>query len=98
MVKSTLSEKQFQQAVIDMARLHRWLVYHTHDSRRSDPGFPDLTLVRDGRLIFAELKTEKGKATYDQVFWLHALWRRPLTFTCGGPPTGVRSKRCCGDA
>lgn len=74
MSKSTyLTEKDFQQAVVDMARLHRWLVYHTFDSRRSDPGFPDLTMVRDGTLIFAELKKEKGHLTQDQIRWLDAL-------------------------
>ena len=46
MSKSTLKESDFQRAVIEMARLHGWLVYHTHDSRRSAPGFPDLVLVQ----------------------------------------------------
>ena len=73
MSKSTLSESDFQNTVIELAKLHRWLVYHTFDSRRSDPGFPDLTMVRDGRLIFAELKTEKGRLTGDQAHWLHEL-------------------------
>ena len=65
-----MSEADFQRAVIDMARLHRWLVYHTQDSRRSAPGFPDLTMVRDGKVIFAELKTDKGQLTEDQYLWL----------------------------
>ena len=73
MSKSTLTEKKFQESVIHMARLHRWLVYHTHDSRRSQPGFPDLTMVRHGKLIFAELKTDKGKLTKDQAWWLAGL-------------------------
>ena len=73
MSKSTLTEANFQRTVIELAELHRWLVYHTHDSRRSQPGFPDLTMVRRGKLIFAELKTEKGKLTEDQAHWLAAL-------------------------
>ena len=48
-------------------------IYHTFDSRRSQVGFPDLTLVRDGRLVFLELKTEKGKATAEQESWVAAL-------------------------
>jgi hypothetical protein len=66
--------------VVDLARLKGWLVYHTHDSRHSAAGFPDLVLVRRGRLIFAELKrnatTERAKArqvTADQAAWLAAL-------------------------
>ena len=38
------------------------LVYHPRYSLGSEPGWPDLTLIRrrDRRLVFAELKSEKG--------------------------------------
>ena len=39
------TEDQWQSAVIEYARLMGWLVYHTHDSRHSEKGFPDLVLV-----------------------------------------------------
>ena len=67
------TEADFQNTVIELAELHRWLVYHTHDSRRSAPGFPDLTMVRDGKLVFAELKTEQGLLTDDQWNWVEEL-------------------------
>lgn len=67
------TEKEFSQAIVDIARLLGWRVYRTHDSRRSPAGFPDLVLVRDGRLVFAELKTERGRVTADQQEWLAAL-------------------------
>jgi hypothetical protein len=67
---TTLTEKQWQSLVIDLARLRGWRIYHTNDSRRSEPGFPDLCLVRRGRLAFAELKTETGKITTAQHEWL----------------------------
>jgi hypothetical protein len=38
-----------------------------------DTGFPDLVLVRDGRLLFVELKAERGKASPEQGEWLEAL-------------------------
>lgn len=49
------------------------LVYHTHDSRFSEKGFPDLTIVLHGRVIFAELKSEKGKVSLAQEKWLDEL-------------------------
>lgn len=67
------TEKQFQEAVIELAKLNGWMVYHTHDSRRSEPGFPDLVLVKNGFVIFAELKTEKGRVSEAQEKWLRNL-------------------------
>lgn len=67
------SERDFQAAVVEYAQLCGWLTYHTHDSRRSNPGFPDLVLVRGRSLIFAELKSARGRVTSDQQTWLTAL-------------------------
>jgi hypothetical protein len=68
-----LLEKDFQRTVLELAELRRWLCYHTYDSRRSQAGFPDLVLVRRGRLIFAELKTDVGRVSDPQQEWLKAL-------------------------
>ena len=68
-----ISEKQFLQMVKDLAHTLGWRVYHTFDSRRSDAGFPDLVLCKPPRIIFAELKSEKGKATGPQNRWLSEL-------------------------
>lgn len=66
-------EAGFQAAVLDYAHLRGWRTYHTHDSRRSAAGFPDLMCVRGGRLVVAELKTEHGKLTTEQEAWLAEL-------------------------
>ena len=66
------NEKGFQSAVIELARLCRWVVYHTHNSRRSPAGFPDLVLARRGVVIFAELKSERGRLSDAQQEWLEA--------------------------
>lgn len=68
-----VSEKAWQAKVVETARWRGWLAYHTHDSRRSAAGFPDLVLVRGDRLIFAELKTDAGKVTPAQNAWLDRL-------------------------
>ena len=70
-----IREKDFQNQIIKYARACGWLYYHTYDSRRSVPGFPDLTLVRADRLVFAELKIGRRKATKAQRIWLDALRR-----------------------
>ena len=67
------TEKRFQDAVVQLAHIHGFKAYHTYDSRRSTPGFPDLVLLRDDILIFAELKTEKGKLSEFQKEWLSGL-------------------------
>ena len=77
-VRDDMTEKEFMSAVIKLAESKGWKVYHTHDSRRSQTGYPDLTMVRcndvaGGRVIFAELKTETGKTTKAQDDWLRAL-------------------------
>ena len=69
----TISEKDFQAAVLALAKENGWLCYHTHDSRKSQAGFPDLVMVRGVHLIFVELKTEDGKLGADQHNWIEAL-------------------------
>ncbi len=72
--KPAVSEKNFMAQVIQLARLRKWKVHHIHDSRKSSgSGWPDLSMVRDGRFIAAEVKTEKGRATAAQLEWLEAL-------------------------
>jgi len=70
-----MPERVLQRLVRAVAVVMGWEFYHTHDSRRSDPGFPDCALTRDGRLVFAELKTARGKLSADQERWLAALRR-----------------------
>lgn len=63
------SEAAFMQKVVQLAGFEGWMAYHTHRSDRSAPGFPDLVLVRDPRLVFAEVKKENGdrRATVAEV-------------------------------
>jgi VRR-NUC domain. len=68
-----MPEQALLNQVRALAHALGWLAYHTHRSERSEPGFPDLTLVKGDRLIFAELKTERGKTTGPQELWLAAL-------------------------
>jgi len=84
----SLSEKEFQSQVIELARLQGWQVAHFHDSRRqvtrangqrffigdSDAkGFPDLVVVKGTTVLFWEMKKELGKTTPEQDTWLEVL-------------------------
>lgn len=67
-----------QQAVTDLARVLKLDFYHPHDSRKSDPGYPDCTIIvrsvrHERRLIYAELKTQKARPTHHQARWLDSL-------------------------
>ena len=80
----SMSEADFQQQVAQFARLHRWLVFHARPAQTSrrwrtpvqhdGAGYPDLTLVRDGRApIWVELKSERGSLTKEQAEWIRRL-------------------------
>jgi hypothetical protein len=70
-----MTEAQLQGAIIAAAQRLGWLVYHTHDSRRSQPGYPDLHLVHEGRhlSIMRELKKQNGTVSATQKDWIRAL-------------------------
>lgn len=68
-----MTEKAWQEIVVELATLYGWLHFHVYDSRRSDPGWPDLTLVKPPQLIFVELKTDKGRVRPAQRDWLTRL-------------------------
>jgi hypothetical protein len=68
-----MSEKQLLQYVLDLARACGYLVYHTFDSRRSTPGFPDIIAVGYDRLLAIECKREGQHPTPEQDDWLSEL-------------------------
>lgn len=70
---AAMSERALQDRVLGLARVAGYaLAYHTHDSRRSQPGFPDLVLINptDQRIVVAELKAARGRVTAAQQQWL----------------------------
>jgi len=78
-----MTERDFQRAVVELARLMGWRVHHTRPALtqrgrwltpiQGDAGFPDLVLCRGGRVIFAELKRKGRQPTQEQQAWLDAL-------------------------
>lgn len=68
-----MREQDLQNLVIQTARAHGVLAYHAFDSRRSEPGFPDVVLLGRQGVIYRELKTETGKLSPEQKQWIAAL-------------------------
>lgn len=66
-----MSEATLQGHVMAEARDLGWRRYHTHDSRRSPKGFPDLCMihVRQDRCVFVELKQEAKGPSDEQIEW-----------------------------
>lgn len=69
------NEKVFRQQVLDLARLLGYKAYFSWTSIHSPRGFPDLVLASPERrrLVFAELKSEKGRVMPAQQEWLQCL-------------------------
>lgn len=78
------TESQWQKVVLAYAKLQGWHTAHfraamMRSGKWATPvqgdgtGFPDLVLVRGCRLIFAELKSAKGKVAPAQTEWLTRL-------------------------
>lgn len=68
-----MSEAQLQAAVLDLCKLRGLYAYHTHDSRRSQAGFPDLVIAGFHGHLFRELKAGRGRTSAAQANWLHRL-------------------------
>lgn len=80
-------EKDFQAAVLQVARMRGWMSAHFGSTvkivkrgtgyktigDRGASGFPDLVLVRRDRVMFVELKLDKGVVSEAQHLWLDAL-------------------------
>lgn len=68
-----MTEAQLQSAVLRLCTLLGLSAYHTHDSRRSQPGFPDLVIAGPSGSMFRELKTVRGRVSAEQEQWLTVL-------------------------
>jgi len=78
-----MSESEYQQQIIDLAHSCGWRVAHFRTVRvqrangsvyyatalaADGAGFPDLVLVRE-RVIYAEIKTNRGVLSEEQKIW-----------------------------
>jgi hypothetical protein len=72
---ASVRESALQDRLRNLCRLYQHPHYHTHDSRRSEGGFPDSVVARPPEawerpwVLFIELKSEKGAMTAQQRAW-----------------------------
>ena len=71
-----MNEAAFSRIIVAHAEDKRWKVYGIRNTKaggllsKSGLGFPDLLMLRDGRLMVVELKTDRGKFRAGQQSWL----------------------------
>jgi hypothetical protein len=80
-----INERQWQKIVLGMMALFSWRTAHFDASVRvvgkerrfvgdvGSKGFPDIVAVRRDRILFVELKSQKGRFQDGQKEWLHDL-------------------------
>ena len=79
-IPSNIDEKAFMAAVLDLSAWFGWRRFHPRTVQLikgahltpyiGEAGFPDLVLVHRNRgIIFAELKTHRGRLTPQQELW-----------------------------
>ena len=67
-----MTENELKRTVLARAKARGWLVYHVPQATMRNgggKGYPDLTLARQGRVLFLELKQETGKLFVEQAKW-----------------------------
>ena len=77
---SPITETEFLNQILQLAKLHHWRAAHFRPAmtkhgwrtpvQADGKGFPDLVLLKATKLIAAEIKLEHGKLTDAQLQWL----------------------------
>lgn len=74
-----MREAELLKRIIHKLNKYGWLWYHPHISVLDNPGYPDITAVRDGDILFIELKSDlpSAKVDPDQKVWHTELRKNP---------------------
>lgn len=72
---ASMTEAELKRAVVDLALRLGWRVHETPQAKPRRPvkgqssGYPDLTLARNGKVLWLELKQETGRTFVEQAQW-----------------------------
>jgi len=82
-IANAMSEAALQNAIYELAKTLGWRVAHFRPAKTERgwrtagsydaAGFPDMVLVKFGRVLFFECKSEKGIPSVEQRDWIDAL-------------------------
>lgn len=85
-----MTENELKKLVLRDAYAQGWAVYHVTQQAHHNAGgtgYPDLTLARDGQVLWMELKQEKAHLSPAQLMWCTILPAchivRPSTYESG---------------
>lgn len=75
-----MTEKELQSAIVDVLDAYGWRFAHFRPAQAQSGnwmtamqghiGYPDITAVKGVKILFIELKSEKGKVRPEQDDWL----------------------------
>ncbi len=73
-----MTEAELKAEIVSYAHEQGWLVFSLPMSSirrlvKDASGYPDLTLAREGRVLWFELKAQAGKLSEAQAVWIKAL-------------------------
>ena len=68
-VMATLTETDIRRQIKDYLAYRQWFCFHVLQGLGSYRGIPDLVAVKNGRVLFIELKTPRGRQSkYQRKF------------------------------
>jgi VRR-NUC domain len=94
--------RDFELAVMELLDLYRWRWVHFRPARtvrgwrtayEGASGFPDIVAVKNGQVLFVELKSGTGRLEPDQVIWAVELGMAPGVEHCVLTPDDLASGR-----
>ncbi len=71
--RGVITEKDLREQIRDLCKVLGYKFYFSWTSIHSPRGMPDLILVKPPRILFVELKTDKGQVSEYQKEWLDIL-------------------------
>lgn len=89
-----MTESDLRKEVVGLAHALGWKVFSLPIAKTRRPvkdatGYPDLTLAKDGRVLWIELKTDDGYLSAEQFAWMKVIGSAYIVVRPGDWESGV---------